>query len=631
MCGIAGIISQGFEEEKCRLTVGRMNKMLGHRGPDHEGIWSEDHTCLGHRRLSIIDLSPESNQPFFSGNNRYVIVYNGELYNYRQLKLELQRAQHGSNSLPYFFKTASDTEVALAAYIRWGSDCLKYFNGMYAFAIYDRTEKKLFIGRDRLGVKPLYYYYGDEGFIFSSEIRAIIHSDIKQFALNSQVLTEYFMYQTVFAPNTIVKGIKMLMPGHYLEVENGKAAITEYYKINKIPAQKEELSYEQTCAQVREHLALSVQQRLVSDVPFGAFLSGGIDSSAVVGLMSSVSSEKVQTFNVSFDESEFSESKYAQLIAKKFNTQHHEIKLSPSDFLKQLPEALSAMDHPSGDGPNTYIVSKATKNAGITMALSGIGGDELFAGYDVFKRMMELQKKSWLNAVPRFARKGAGTIISKKRKSVSGNKIAELLGQEEISFSSAYPLNRSLYTLKELSSLLNDPAPFSSIQQIVSEVPQVKDHLLSAVSLCEIQTYLQNTLLRDTDQMAMAVALEVREPFLDYKLVELALSISDEYKYPGTPKKLLVDSLGDLLPSEIVNRPKMGFTLPWQHWMKNEMKDFCEKNIAELSQMPFCNKENVMGLWKRFLSNDAAVNWSRIWHMVVLNNWMKENKIEYQP
>lgn len=627
MCGINGFISDLHSPEQRKEVVQKMNTLLSHRGPDNEGLWANDNVVIGHRRLSIIDLSAESNQPFFSTDNRYVIVYNGELYNYKELKLELQRSSHGSNDQPYFFKTNSDTEVVLAAFIRYGTKCLQLFNGMYAFAIYDTVEKKLTVARDRLGVKPLYYYYGDEGFLFSSEIRPIIHSKIKTFSLNKSVIAEYATYQTVFAPNTIIKGVKMLLPGNYLEYQNGKASIAEYYTLNKFSNSTNDLPYSETCTKVNELLTHSVHQRLVADVPFGAFLSGGIDSSAIVGLMSKVSAEKIQTFNVSFDESEFSESKYALLIAKKFNTQHHEIKLTPEDFLKQLPEALSAMDHPSGDGPNTYIVSKATKLAGVTMALSGIGGDELFAGYDVFKRMAELQKKSWINAFPSFSRKVAGYVIQKKKKTIAGNKIEELLGQEKINFNSAYPLSRSLFTEKELSTFLNEKGPFKQINEIVSKVPQIKDHLLSSVSISEINTYLQNVLLRDADQMSMAVALEVREPFLDYRLVDFVLAINDEKKYPHTPKKLLIDSLGDLLPGEIVNRPKMGFTLPWQVWLKTDLKSFCEKNIMEFSNYDFCNKQELQNLWQRFLNNDNTITWSRIWHLVVLNNWIKENNI----
>jgi asparagine synthase (glutamine-hydrolysing) len=627
MCGINGFISPASNPQQREQIVRKMNEKLSHRGPDNDGIWSEDAVTLGHRRLSIIDLSAAGNQPFSSGDNRYTIVYNGELYNYKDLKLELQRAPHGSDHKPYFFKTDSDTEVVIAAYSRWGAECLNFFRGMYAFAIYDRQEKKLFAARDRMGVKPFYYSYGNEGFVFSSEVRGILNSGVRGFSLNKNVLAEYLMYQTVYAPETIIKEIKVLMPGHYLEYKEGKASVTHYYDLNKKINEKTELSYEETCAKIKELLTHSVQLRLIADVPFGAFLSGGIDSSAVVGLMSEVSTEKVNTFNISFDESEFSESIYARQIAKKFNTQHHEIRLQPADFLQQLPEALAAMDHPGGDGPNTYLVSKATKKAGITMALSGIGGDELFAGYDVFKRMSALRKKAWLNAIPQIARKTAGAIVKGAKKNVGGQKMGELLGEKEISFNSAYPLSRSLFTNAELQKLMGGSDPFFQLKKITANVPQLKDHLLSAVSLCEINSYLQNVLLRDADQMSMAVALEVREPFLDHHLAEFVLSVKDEFKYPHTPKKLLVDSLGDLLPNEIVNRPKMGFTLPWQHWLRNELKSFCEENIHEFVQRDLGSKKNITELWQKYLKGDPTVTWSRVWHIVVLNNWLKQNNI----
>lgn len=628
MCGINGILSKNHSSEEKRFIVQKMNQRLAHRGPDNDGLWQNDHVCFGHRRLSIIDLSPESNQPLVSADGRYIIIYNGELYNYKELKLDLQRSGVGKREQPFFFKTNSDTEVVLAAFIRWGHECLNYFNGMFAFAIYDVHTKRVFIARDRMGVKPLYYFNGENVFLFSSEIRPIIHSGVQSFKLNKEVLSEYAMYQTVFAPNTIIKGIKMLLPGHYIEWHDNKATLTKYYHLNQIKSLSDNLSYNQICSKVNELLSLSVQRRLVADVPFGAFLSGGIDSSAVVGLMSKVSTERIQTFHVSFDESEFSESRYAQIIAKKFNTQHHEIKLSPSDFLRQLPEALNAMDHPSGDGPNTYVVSKATKKAGVTMALSGIGGDELFAGYDVFKRMTELKKRAWLNSLPRLVRQTAGLAIKTKNKTVGANKISELLSQKEINFNSAYPLSRSLFTLKELKTISESGSPYQFINHIVSEVPQIKDHLLSAVSISEINTYLQNILLRDTDQMSMAVALEIREPFLDYQLWEFVLSVNDANKYPFSPKKLLTDSLGDLLPKEIIHRPKMGFTLPWQHWLSEELKSFAEKNVYSLEKKEVFINGSIKEIWKRFINKDAIFNWSRVWHLLVLNHWLDHNNIE---
>jgi len=628
MCGINGLISNEHSKEASLKIVQRMNDLIKHRGPDNEGIYQHENITLGHRRLSIIDLSDAGNQPFYSYDKKLVIVFNGEIYNFKELKLELQRAAMGSNDKPYFFQTNSDTEVVLAAYLRWGNACVNYLNGMFAFAIHHSDSNSVFIARDRLGVKPLYYHYTENTFVFSSEIRAIIHSGVKTFKLNKDVIAEYVQYQTVFAPNTIIKGIKQLLPGNYLELNNHKATLTEYWNPEHFAKQVNSLSYKETCNKVFELLCNSVQRRLISDVPFGAFLSGGIDSSIVVALMAKVSSEKIRTFNVSFDESEFSESKYAKQIASKYNTEHHEIKLTPASFLTELPNALNAMDHPSGDGPNTYTVSKATKQAGITMALSGIGGDELFAGYENFKRLKELQSKWWLKASPGFMLKAGGSLLKKKQRSISNHKIAEILGLPNHELKTTYPLSRSVFTNKELNNLVKQNNSLNSISNIAADIKLHENKTLSAISCIEMKTYLQNVLLRDTDQMSMAVALEVREPFLDYPLTEFVLSVNDEFKYPSTPKKLLVDSVGDLLPNEIVNRPKMGFTLPWKNWLKHDLKSFCEDNIQKLETKQLLKANAASDLWVRFLNDDPLVSWSRIWHLIVLNHWIDTNKVE---
>jgi asparagine synthase (glutamine-hydrolysing) len=634
MCGITGIVGHQINNSNNHSAIKKMNDAIAHRGPNSEGIWNDEHCFFGHRRLSIIDLSEAGNQPFLSQDKRYIMVYNGELYNYKELKLELQRAEHGSKNLPYIFKTNTDTEVILASYLRWGMDCVKRFNGMFAFAIWDTVDQKLFIARDRMGIKPLYYQFKNNVLLFASEIRALIHSGLIDKKINLKSVAEYIQYTAVHAPNTMIQDVFMLMPGHILEfgVTNFELRIQQYWNINDFASSKnnkytDELSYKETCTKVNELLTASVERRLAADVPFGAFLSGGIDSSAIVGLMSKVSSEKVQTFNVSFDEGEFSEAKYAMQIAEKFNTEHHEIKLTPNDFLKHLPEALAAMDHPSGDGPNSYIVSKATKNAGITMALSGLGGDELFAGYDIFKRYYELEKKGWLNIIP--AKGLAGKLLAAKKKSVQGDKTAEILALDTINGFNAYPINRKLFNQKDYAGLLKENYNTDNfIKNVIKKSETDKQHVLSRVSLFEIQTYMQNILLRDADQMSMAVALEVRVPFLDYQLVEFALSVKDEYKYPHTQKKLLVDALGDLLPDNIVNRPKMGFVLPWKNWLKEDLKDFCEENIAQFSKRSFVNREAVLLIWNRFLSNDPKITWSRVWHLVVLNNWINTHQID---
>jgi asparagine synthase (glutamine-hydrolysing) len=627
MCGITGIVGNTINSSVYQTAIQKMADAIAHRGPNSQGLWNDEHCFFGHRRLSIIDLSEAGNQPFISQDGRYILIYNGELYNYKDLKFELQRAEHGSKNIPYIFKTNTDTEVILASYLRWGNNCMKRFNGMFAFAIWDTVEQKLLIARDRLGVKPLYYQYKNNTLIFASEIRALIYSGIVDKKINQSAVAEYIQYATVHAPNTILQDVKVLMPGNFLELHQDNLTISQYWNINDYAKSKQDLSYKETCAKVNELLTASVERRLIADVPFGAFLSGGIDSSAIVGLMSKVSSDKIQTFNVSFDEGEFSEAKYAKQISQKFNTQHHEIKLTPTDFLNQLPEALAAIDHPSGDGPNSYIVSKATKQAGITMALSGLGGDELFAGYDIFKRFYELEKKAWLNIIP--AKGLVGKFISAKKKSVQGDKTSEILALNSINGYQAYPINRKLFNQPDYQSLLKNKYNDSNfIFNVIKNSTTDKQHILSRVSLYEIETYMQNVLLRDADQMSMAVALEVRVPFLDYQLVEFALGVKDEYKFPHTPKKLLIDSLGDLLPNEIVNRPKMGFTLPWKDWLKGDLREFCEDNIIQFSKRSFVNREAVLIIWNRFLNNDPKITWSRIWHLVVLNNWINTHHIE---
>ncbi len=630
MCGINGIL--GIKDVNvARQKVDAMNNSLRHRGPDDEGTFVIDNIALGHRRLSIIDLSAAGHQPMKSYDGRYQVVYNGELYNYKELKFELTRVISGSKDKAYLFQTNTDTEVIIAAYSRWGTDCVSHFNGMFAFAIWDKETKELFIARDRLGIKPLYYSYSNNVLVFSSEIRSLLSSQLIPKKLDENSLSDYLRYQTVHAPNTIVKGVKMLMPGHYIKANADKVTIHNYWSLTgNISNASAGKSYDEVCKEVNNLLTKSVERRLIADVPFGAFLSGGIDSSAIVGLMSKVSSEKIKTFSVVFDESEFSEAKYAQLIAKKFNTDHHEIKLSPADFLEQLPNALKAMDHPSGDGPNTYVVSKVTKEAGITMALSGLGGDELFAGYDVFKRTLELNNKKWLNALPLFMRGAGGSILKTAKPGIASDKVAEFIKQAKLNFNTYYPLSRQVLMDEQILKLVNTPQLAANrVAEIINEL-QISDSKfqISQVTIAEISTYMQNVLLRDSDQFSMAHALEVRVPFIDYILVEYVLGIPDKYKSVASPKKLLVDALGDMLPPEIVNRPKMGFTFPWKLWVKNELKSFCEQKMISLSRRKFFNEKGVMNLWNDFLADNPRISWSRIWYLVVLENWLQENGIE---
>ncbi len=621
MCGIAGIFGM-TDRQMAGSMVQRMNDKIAHRGPDDQGIYVDDLIALGHRRLAILDLSPAGHQPMKSDDNNLEIIFNGEIYNFMEIRESLKG---------YSFKTKSDTEMMLAAYQQWGKDCVHRFNGMFAFAIWDKKNQTLFIARDRLGIKPVYFYQSGNVVLFASEIRALLESGMVPRTIDQESIADYFMYQTVHAPDTIIKNVKMLLPGHHMTLSVKGMTIEKYWDIVANHSNESSgKSYSEVCEDVRILFEASIKRRLISDVPFGAFLSGGIDSSAVVGLMSKVQRQPVKTFNISFDESELSEAKFARQVAEKFGTEHHEFLLRPGEFLQQLPDALSAMDHPSGDGPNSYVVSKITRENGITMALSGLGGDELFAGYPVFTRTTSLENKQWFWNLPLPVRSIAGRLAQILKPGFVGLKINQLMQLPDSGIRNTFPVARQMAPPGYISKFLNFPMPQDKVSAIVIEALRNSNDLglLSKVSIAEITTYMQNVLLRDTDQMSMASALEVRVPFLDYKLVEYVIGIKDEYKNPVYPKKLLVDSLGDLLPSEIVHRKKMGFSFPWEKWMRNELKSFCEERMISLSKRSFVNGSLITERWKKFLNNDPGVRWPEIWTGVVLENWLMENRIE---
>jgi asparagine synthase (glutamine-hydrolysing) len=348
-----------------------------------------------------------------------------------------------------------------------------------------------------------------------------------------------------------------------------------------------------------------------------------------VALMSQVT-DKVSTFCVSFAEKEFSEAAYARTVSKRFNTDHHEIELSPQTFLGMLPEALDRMDHPSGDGPNTYVVSKLTKDAGITMALSGLGGDELFGGYSVFRQGLRLDRLRGIERIPHAVRSLAARSLAGPLGTVATRKIAEVIGKSSISALAAYPLYRQVWFDDQVCRLLRGARiSGNSVEELMGELASSERFSelprLSQISVAEIVTYMQNVLLRDTDQMSMAHALEVRVPFLDHELVEFVLGIDDSAKYPHTSKQLLVETLGDLLPPEIVHRPKMGFALPFADWMRGDLRAFCDARLLRLAERPQFDGSTVLTYWRAFLDGKRSVGWSRIWVLVTLEHWLDRN------
>lgn len=623
MCGIAGILF--FNQQRMQeAAIRKMTTALAHRGPDAEGIFIGNEIGLGHRRLSIIDLSAAANQPFTDVSGRYTIVFNGEMYNYREIKSQIAG---------YPFQTSSDTETILAAYNQWGMDGIQRFKGMFAFAIWDKQEKELLLVRDRMGVKPLYYYTDNEKIIFASEIRAILASNIVPKHLNPAALNEFLSYQSVSYPHTMIKGIEQLEAGSYIKIKQGKLEKIKYWNLLHLTNQSDYSEASAIQRNTKQLLMQSVQRRLVSDVPVGAFLSGGIDSSIVVGLMAEMGSKRPATFNISFSEKEYDESEYAEIISRKFNTDHTKIQLSPDIMLGELEEALSAMDTPSGDGVNSYVVSRAIRNAGIKVALSGVGGDELFAGYPVFHQFQKLYARKPLWPYTGLIRKTVAKALFPSAFSNKKYRLQQLLRTPSPDIEYLYPVFRQMHSPQLIKKLISASLPeATALQSILLQNKEALHRLplLSQVSAAEYLGYTQHTLLKDTDQMSMAVALEVREPFFDSDLVEYVMGIPDRFKQPVYPKSLLVESVKPLLPEEIVFRKKQGFVFPWALWLRQELRSFCETHISRLSERGFVHGNAVQQYWRSFLKNSPAIRWMDIWLLVVLEYWLEKNGIDEQ-
>jgi asparagine synthase (glutamine-hydrolysing) len=656
MCGIAGILisSKFFEHgllpaEGGRLALHeameRMVQCLRHRGPNGERMTTAacdrpSAVVLGHTRLAILDLSPAGQQPMCDSVTSNSITYNGEIYNYREIRDELEVQREGVKGGEAGWSSRTDTEVILKGYARWGRHCLERLRGMFAFAIWDASQQMLFLARDRLGIKPLYYYAGNGFFLFASEVRALLASRLVPRRLDPVALWEYLGYQSVPAPRTLIQGIHALPPGSWLTVDTaGKMREGRYWDLlEHASPEARDAPAAESRRRVGELLREAVAMHLVSDVPLGAFLSGGIDSSAIVALMREVG-QVPQTFSVVFAESRYDEAQYARRMATRFATDHTEILLTEQQLLDQLPEALAAMDQPSGDGVNTYVVSQAVRSAGVAVALSGLGGDEFFGGYPSFTRLgrMASYLRLWGYTPVSLRILVARAVGALGGASVAAAKVTALV-ESDGTLPSLFPLlrqvlstpqRRALFTELWLQRLGEVQDPYVRLlQEAYARATWVG--LLGRISYAEGRTYMHDVLLRDTDQMSMAHALEVRVPLLDHTLVEYLMGLPDAYKRSnGTPKRLLVESLEGLLPDEIVYRPKQGFTLPFELWMRGALRRFCEERLSpeRLGAWGFFQPDQVQELWQAFLAGRREVSWSRLWVLVVLEEWLAHNDV----
>jgi len=631
MCGIFGIVARD-----ARIPEGlveRATESLAHRGPDDSGtvlLRGEENrgieVGLGNRRLAILDLSPLGHQPMHNPATGDWIVYNGEIYNFCEIRRELE-------SLGAKFVSHSDTEVVLRAYEQWAEDCLPKFRGMFAFAIWDARSHRLLLGRDPMGIKPLYYFDAGQYFLFASEIRTLLGTGLVPREIDPAGLENFLTFGSAYDPLTIVKGVHALAAGHTITWQQGELQQLAYWDLigdaagevpGKSPAQFDS-------SKLAPMLQETVQQQLVSDVPVGVFLSGGIDSSALVSILAA-EGVRPSTFSIVFRESDYSEARFSRMIAEQFKTNHHEIEVSQEDVLSSVPGALSAMDMPTMDGVNTYFVSREARRAGVKVALSGLGGDEVFGGYSSFRSVPRMERfvRAWRH-FPSALRSPLARGFAAFSSDTDQSRKLHLLAAGNGDSPHPYFLSRMLFTPRQRDLLFPAGKQFhqeaTASQRVALERSLALDPV-NRVSYLESRCYMLNTLLRDADFMSMSQGLEVRVPLIDHQLAEAVLRFPGGWKVNHTPKKLLVEALGKPLPAAIVHRTKQGFTLPFENWMRHDLRPeiepvLTEKRVGAGPLGRFLRGEQSSQIWQDFLL--GRVSWSRPWSLYVLQRWCELN------
>ncbi|MEP7343727.1 MAG: asparagine synthase (glutamine-hydrolyzing) [Gemmatimonadaceae bacterium] len=612
MCGIAGFLQRTSDDVLARARC--MAAAMGHRGPDGEGVFeivmAGWNGALAHRRLAIIDLSEDGHQPMIDDETGVTLIYNGELYNYRDVRRDLEARS-------VRFQSKSDTEVLLRAYLEWGAKSIERFDGMFAFALWDPRSQVLLLARDRFGIKPLYYHQRPgQSLVFASEVRTILSSGLVPREIDMEALPGYLETGSAVSPATLVLGVCSLPPGCTAEWRDGTLRTTRYWDladaIGGAPPTREEFA---------DCLTRAVEAEMVSDVPIGLFLSGGIDSSALVAILSK-GDGALHTVSLAFEEAAFDERAHARIVSENFGTTHREILVSADHVATSLPHLAEWQDLPSVDGLNTYLVSRAARESGLTVALSGLGGDELFAGYNSFRYAQSWsQKQMLLRAVPfrgSLARVGEG---------LGGgwvSKLLRLLG-DAASIEDLYALTREVIPPTSRAALLGRNAAAQS----KSAAPLNGGRNIGpvdAMTLLETGRYMLDTTLRQADIMSMAVSLEVRVPLLNHRLAELAIRTPSEWRLgEGVPKPLLVNSLPRPLPNSIVHRRKGTFTLPFASWMRGPYRPFVEEILLaqRTRERGLFADEAVRQLWQEF--HAGRVRWSHVWALVALEGWCRAN------
>ncbi|MEO6323712.1 MAG: asparagine synthase (glutamine-hydrolyzing) [Thermoanaerobaculia bacterium] len=630
MCGLFGFVGQREIAQGIDLDAAR--GALAHRGPDDSGTYRGNSKrdpgiacALAHTRLAILDLSAAGHQPMASPDGRYTIVYNGEVYNFPEIRRELE-------ALGISFVSNSDTEVVLQAYVRWGNTCISRFRGMFAFAIWDEREGSALLVRDRLGIKPLYYTVSAQGIAFASEIRTLLKTGRAERTLSLDGLFSYLSFGSVSEPHTIVQGVKSLAPAHLLEYREGQARIERYWSIPEVAGRS--ILFEEAVEELRPVLRQAVKYRLLSDVPLGVFLSGGIDSSAVVGHAASESAGPIHTFTVTFDEKEFSEERYAAEVAARFGCEHHQVHVPAATAAGEIENALHALDQPSADGLNTYVVSHAARQAGLSVALSGLGGDELFAGYEGFRTFGVRRRAGSLGRylpaalIRRGLKATAAAGISNRAR-----KLAALIAARGEP-AATYATVRGMFMPAQIQRLISPELqePYREYRERELDVAMAENAAagdgddVNLFSRFELTSYVRDTLLRDTDAMSMAHALEVRVPLLDHRVVELVAALPSRVKLRSEANKALLLAASPTIPRSASHRAKMGFVLPLDRWFRGPVAPRLTANLRSKALDGVLRSEAVEELWSDFSAGEKFVSHSRIWSLAALGGWCAENR-----
>lgn len=647
MCGFTGYLSSSFIDKvpNNESIIHEMTRSLIHRGPDSEGFWkdSSERIVMGFRRLAILDTSSNGNQPMISNNGQFVIVFNGEIYNHLILRKEIEHIKKDHK-----WSGGSDTETILCGFELWGiNETIQKCTGMFGFAVWCKKNKELVLGRDRLGEKPVYYGWqgesNDRVFLFGSELKAFHKHPSFQKDIDRDAISSFLRYSYVPAPNSIYKNIFKLLPGHLLKVSlsHQKPQITTYWSASRIALQNRKLSFasdNQAIDSLEEVLKSSVKQQMIADVPIGAFLSGGIDSSITTSLMQEQSMDKIKTFTIGFDQKEFNEAEHAKAVANHLNTDHAELYIDSQDLLNVIPKLSQLYDEPFGDSSQipTYLISNFARQ-NVTVALSGDGGDELFCGYNRYK----VTDKYWakLKIIPPFLRRILGNSLSKippqqidKMYSLFSRNAQYANFSDKVLKGSNVIASRDIADLyiglisacKDPNSLVIDG--IESNRFLYSQLSSLKNFDdLSLMMLMDLLTYLPDDILTKVDRAAMGVSLETRVPMLNHQIVEFAMQLPQEYKLRDNHTKwLLREVLYRKVPKEIINRPKAGFAIPIGYWLRTSLKDWADDllSYSTIHKQGFFHASKIREKWLQHLS--GTHNWEHfLWNILMFQSWYK--------